>query len=492
MEFPKLVGKARFLFEDNGSIRERTIRSGIWISIASGIVRFFEFVRSMVLARILLPELFGIMAIVLFVRGAVDVITSTSFKSALIYRQDDVEAAANTAWTLNILRGAVLFGFLLVVSPAVASFYQEPLLSPAIRFIAFALLIESFGNINTVVFEKELNYQKITIGRIFTSTVSIVTVLALAYIYRSIWALLFGSLLTSCSNMLITYVIQPKRPRLCFDKRLARELFHYGKFVTGTSILVFFTLTAADVVLGKLLSLKELGYYSYAFTLANLPTTHVSAVISEIVFSAYNAIKSDARKLISAFQNIFKLVAIVAIPAGVGIFALAEEIVVYVLGPGWQPAIAPLKVLVVFGVIRSLAATTGPILTAIGKPNVVFWVVLFKFCLITVLLYPLIRLYGTVGAALALTLPIIIEQVVLWYLIRRAFNIGLMPFITTVARIFLISLVMLGAIVVLKRLVPITSVSYIFMNVFAGVVVYGVLIWSLDKESVKEVCGIKR
>ncbi|MBU5613493.1 lipopolysaccharide biosynthesis protein [Geomonas azotofigens] len=490
--FPKLKGKAKFLFEADGTIKERTIRSGIWISMASGLVRVFEFVRSMVLARLLLPELFGIMAIVLFVMGAVNVVTSTSFKSALIYRQDDIEDAANTAWTLNIIRGGLLFVILLILAPAVATFYKESVLNSAIRFIAFSLLIESFGNINTVVYEKELNYRRITIAKIFTSVINIATVLILAWVYRNIWALLVGSLMSSCFNTITTYIIQTKKPRLCFDKKLAAELFHYGKFVTGTSILVFFTLTAADVVLGKLLTFRELGYYSYAFTIANLPTTHITAVISEIVFSAYNAIKSDTEKLISAFQKIFKFIAIVAVPAGFGIYALSGEIVLYILGPGWQPTLAPLRVLIIFGVIRSLAATTGPILTAIGKPNVMFWIVLFKFCLIVCLLYPLITFYGTVGAALALTIPIVIEQFALWYMIKKAFSVSLLPFIATVIRVSCFSLLMLAAIEMLKVLVPVTSLLYIFLNVVFGVVVYGALVWLLDKESVKDLGALRR
>jgi lipopolysaccharide exporter len=471
--FKKYIDKiTKFLLRSDGSLRDRMIRSGIWISVASGCMRVFEFTRSVVLARLLVPELFGIMSIVLFVRGAIDVLTSTSFKSALIYRQDDIDEAANTAWTLNILRGVLLFIFMFAVAPFVAIFYKEPTLNIAIRFISFAFLVESFSNINMVLYEKNLDYRVITIARIITSFINIVTVILLAWIYRNIWALLIGSFLSSCFSMTITYIIQPKKPKFFFDKKVALELFHYAKFVTGAGIFVFFTLSIADVVLGKLLSLQQLGYYSYAFTLANLPSTHITSVISEMIFPAYNAIKSDLEKLRQSFLKIFKVISIVSIPAAFGIMALSHEIIVVLLGVKWEPAVAPLRVLIIFGLIRSLASTTGPVLMALGKPNVVFWIVLAKFFLIAGLLYPCIREWGTVGAALALTLPMIIEQLLLWYIIKRVLSFDLMPFVHAITGTFIFSGIMYAVLVICKQFVPITTFPLLFANVLLGIVTY--------------------
>ena len=486
-----LKNAARFLLDADGTVRVRTIRSGIWISFASAVIRVLEFVRSIVLARLLVPELFGVMAIVLCVRGAVDVVTSTSFKSALIYKQEDIEETANTAWTLNIIRGVFLFVLMLVIAPYVSVFYNEPSLNFAIRFIAFSLLVESFSNINTVILEKSLNYRSITTAKIVSSFINITVVLLLAYVYQNIWSLLIGNFLSSCFNVISTYIIQPKKPKFKFNKTVAADLFQYAKYVTGTGILVFFTLTMADIVLGKLLSLKELGYYSYAFTLANLPTTHITAVVSEIIFSAYNAIKSDVAKLKVVFLKIFRIISIVAVPAGVGIYALADEIIIVMLGPDWQPAIAPLRVLVFFGVIRSLAATTGPILTAVGKPKVVFWIVFSKFCFIACLIYPSIKYYGTVGAAFSLTAPIAIEQLLLWYIIKKELKISLLPFLHSVVKALGFSLIMLLVILVFKTLMPINSVISLLAAISVGIAAYALMTFNFENKIIQDFYELK-
>jgi O-antigen/teichoic acid export membrane protein len=486
------IGKAiEFLFSSDGTLKERTVRSGIWISIASGCIRVFEVTRTIVLARLLVPELFGVMSIVLFVKGAIDVTTNTSFNSALIYRQDNIRETANTAWTLNILRGFFLCSLVYGVAPLVAVFYKEPILNSALRFISFALIVESLNNINVVIYEKNLDYRLITIFRIISSFINIVIVVLLAWVYRNIWALLVGSFLSSCFNMIITYVIQPKKPQLLFNKKIAIELFHYAKYITGAGVLVFLTLSMADVVLGKLLNLEQLGYYSYAFMLANLPSTHVTSVISEVIFPAYNTIKFDLEKISKAFFKIFRIVSLVSIPAAFGIMALSHEIIVVLLGQKWEPAVAPLRVLIVFGLIRSLAATTGPLLTAMGKQQVVFWIVFLKFCLIGALLYPCIRLWGTVGAALALTLPMLIEQLFLWYVIKKVVSLKLRSFVQAVLKAFIVSVIMWLTIIIFKLLLPSTSLLLLFVSVFFGIVVYGTITWALDKKFLIELLEFK-
>lgn len=481
-----------FLLRTDGTVRERTIRSGLWISAASGCIRILEFTRTIVLARLLVPELFGLMSIVLFFRGAIDVFTSTSFGSALIYRQDDLEEAANTAWTLNILRGLLLFVGTFVAAPLVAAFYGQTILTTALRFIAFAFVVESFGNINTVIYEKSLNYRVITIARIITSFANIFVVILMAWLYRNIWALLIGSFMASFSSAAMSFVIQRKWPRLGFNKTLSLELFHYAKYLTGSGILVFLTLNGADVVLGKLLSMQQLGYYSYAFALANLPATHITSVVSEVIFPAYNAIKSDLEKLRAAFLKIFKIISMVSIPAAFGILALSREIIVLLLGAKWEPAVAPLRVLIIFGLVRSLAATSGPILNAIGKPEVVFWVVFGKLCLIAALLVPFIRLWGTVGAAVALTVPMLMEQVFLWQVIRKLLKVDLMPFVTSTATTLLLSVLMSSAIALAKKFLTIETLPVLLVNIVGGFAFYATLTCLFNKGAVLELAELRR
>ncbi len=408
----------RFLSSTSGTLKARTIRGGIYITGATLLTYLFDLLTSIVLARILLPEIFGVMSIVLFVRGGIEVFTQTNFKSALIFKRGDIERSADTAWVLNALRGVVLAAFVVLASPLISRFYGEPLLGRALRFLALVFIVQGFSNINMVLFDKSLDFRKVAIARA-GSLLYGVAVIALGWVLRSVWALLFGIALRSVYDFAVSFLIQKKRPRFAFDRKIALELFHYSKYVTGTGILVFLTTRGDDAVVGKLLNLTALGYYTYAYTIANLPATHLTRVVSEIIFPSYSAINDDPARMGKVFLTVHKFIGHVTIPFGVLLAVFSREIVVLVLGPKWEPAVAPLRVLIVFGVVRSLAATTGPLFKAVGRPDLMFRIVLVKLLVILALIIPLTRSFGLAGASLAVTVPMVAEQLYLWTILKR-------------------------------------------------------------------------
>ncbi len=209
------------------------MRSSVWITLSSLFSYVFDLVNSIVLARLLAPEVFGLVSIVVLIRLGIDVVTRTSFKHALIFRQDNDSGAADTAWVLNILRGVILFALIILAAPWISGFYSQPVLSKAIRFIALVFILDGFQNINLVLFEKSLDFKKIALSRIVRSFLSCIIVLCLAFVLRNLWALLIGILFNSFYNLIVSYLIQKKKPRFKFDKTLAGELIHYSKYVTG-------------------------------------------------------------------------------------------------------------------------------------------------------------------------------------------------------------------------------------------------------------------
>lgn len=472
---------AGFLSSTSGSLRVRTLRAGIWITGSTVALRLFEVVSSVLLARLLMPKAFGVVSIVLFIRNGIDVFTKTSFKAALIYRKNDVGAAADTAWVLNLCRGVLLAVMSFLAAPAIAGFFRDPALGPAIRFISVVFVLDGFSNVKLVLFDKSLNFKKIAVARVIGGFCSTGLVIALAFAWRSLWALLFGIVFNSVFDFVVSYLIQKETPRLAFDAKIARELFHYGKYVTGTGILVYLTTRGDDAVVGRLLGMEKLGFYAYAYAIANLPATHLTRVLSEIVFPSYSTVADDLPKLGQAYLAVHKLVAYVALPFGVLLAVFSREVVVLALGPGWASAVVPLRILIVFGVVRAFAATTGPVFKAVGRPSVMFWVVLAKLVLIVAILIPLIRLWGLAGAALAVTVPMVLEQFYLWAILKRM--IAVPP-----GRIFgqmgipaLSSSVMGAAIVLGKIAFPIGALGPLILVILGALLLHGGVSWAFDK-----------
>ena len=472
----------RFLNDASGTHRSKTVRSSMWIGLSSLIAKSFDLVISVILARLLVPEIFGLVGIVIFIQQGIEVLTQTSFKQALIYRQDNVEQSVDTAWILSVIRGFLLFVLVFSAAPWISEFYGQPLLSKAVRFIALIFILDGFYNINMVLFDKSLDFKKIAISRMLGSFLYGSVALSLALASKSIWALLIGMIFRSLYSLCVSYLIQKRKPRFHFSKKLAGELIRYSKYVTGAGILVFFTTRGDDAIIGKILGMRELGFYAYAYMIANLPATHVTNILSEVFFPSYSVISGDTEKLRKIYLSVCKFVAYIAIPTGAGIFVLSRELVVLLLGAQWEPVIGPLKILLLFGVTRSLAATTGPVFKAVGKPNIIFYLTLGKLVFILSIIYPLTKSFGIMGSSAAVTIPMVAEQLYLWVILKKILNVSLRDIGLQLSRPFITGLVTAGTLTSLRVYFPVEEVLALGFHILLGIAVCGALAFALDRK----------
>ena len=474
-----------------GPVKQKFLRSSLWLGIGSILLRSMELVRSIILARLLLPEIFGLMAILQLLRQGIQQFTRMSFGDAIIYRDTKIDESVNTAWILSIIRGLLLFVLLYILSPFISSFYGEDVLNIGIKVIAIVFIFDGFNNTYMVLYRKNIDFKKIAILNLITEFLGIVIVIALAYYLRNVWALLFGVLFSSFTKMLLSYRIAEKTPKFQFDKAIAWEMFHYSKYLTGVGILVFLTTRLDDALVGKLLGMKELGLYINAYFFANLPATHITAILAPLIFPTYAHYSEDQEKMNQLFLRVLKVVSIITIPAAFGILALSDEIASVLLGEVWTPMAPPLKVLVFFGLFHAIAACTGPLFKAMGKPNIIFWVIFWKFILILLFIYPLTTNYGILGTALAVTIPMTLEQFYLWVLVRRLTGISLNNMFSCLSKPVVISLVMYTLIILLKTVLPLTSIPLFFLYVLFGMLIYAIGVFIFDKDLINEIKSLK-
>ena len=478
-----------FLASTKGSHRDKTIRSGYWIGLSSLVVRSLEFIRFIILARILMPEVFGVMSIILIVSNSLEAFTQFNFKTVLIYKQQHVEESANTAWCLNIIRGCVLALCVYASAPYVAYFYKVPMLYPAIKLYSVLFLLNGLSNINTFLFEKELNFKKVAVLKIAVSAVNIIVAVYLAVVMRNIWALVYSYVIGGCFEALLTYIIQTKRPKFYFNKRLAKEIISYSLFIAGSGILFFLTTKIDDALIGKVLGMSALGYYTYAYKLANLPSTHITGVLSQVMFPSYSSIQNDISQLRSIFLKVYKFISFIAIPAAAGLFLAGDAIVYVILGQRWMPLVPALKVLCLFGLFGSLAGTTTPIFQAMGKPNIIFFVMLIKFLFILLLIYPLTSHYGIVGTAWAVTIPMIFEQVYLWRILSNALQFNISTIIRTIKGPIGGSLAMICFIIFIKAFINF-KFGALLVLISAAIFSYAITVFVIDRNYYNEVLRI--
>jgi O-antigen/teichoic acid export membrane protein len=202
----------------------------------------------------------------------------------------------------------------------------------------------------------------------------------------------------------MSYALHPYRPRLSFDRSKARELFRFGKWILGSSTVLFFLDQGDKGFIGRVIGTTMLGFYQMAYRISNLPATEFALVISLVTVPAYSKLQDKIEKLREAFLRVFQLTAFFSIPLAGLVLVLAPALTRIFLGEKWMPAAPVMQVLAVWGAVRSIISTTGPVFVAVGKPRLMTKYQFIQLCCLVVLIYPLSRQWGIVGTASAVVL----------------------------------------------------------------------------------------
>lgn len=437
--------------EDKESLYQKARRGGILIGLSNALKFFLTMVRIIVVARFLDPNELGLMGIVLFMLAILESLSQTGFDAALIQQKKEVGPYLNTAWTVSVARGIVLYSILFFCAPLVASFFNAHSAILLFKVVGIAFLFEGFKNIGVVVFRKELEFKKEFLFQQIEVFADIFLTIGLAIVLQSVWALVLGYIGGKGIKCLASYILHPYRPGLAFDKGKALELFRFGKHLLGSSIVILLITQGDDAVVGKLLGVTALGFYVMAYKISNMPATSITHVVSQVAFPTYSKLQDDPKRLHNGYIKALKYIAIVSVPVSGGLFVLAPELVKFFLGERWIEMVPAMRILCVFGMLRSLAGTTGPLFQGVGRPDIITKLNLAKLVLIAALIVPLTLRYGIVGASLAVTIPMIMEQSFSWHVCARIIKGKVRQILAVVAPSFAGTLLMMSFLGLLKQ-----------------------------------------
>lgn len=395
----KIVEKVKRLLQPGEGLAQRTVRSGFWVAALRVTDRAFKLVRTIILARLLAPNDFGLMGIALLMMAVLETFSQTGFEQALIQKKQNIEGYLDSAWTVLVLRGSLLFVVLWLISPYAAIFFNVPQAKLVMQVIGISLLLRAFSNVAVIYFQKELEFNKQFILEVSGTLADFIVAVSAALILRSVWALVFGLLAGNAARLVVSYLIHPYRPTFTSDLGKAKELFVFGKWLFGASILLFLIKQGDDAFVGKLLGATMLGFYQMAYRISNIPTTEITHVISQVTFPAYSKLRDNIPKLREAYLKVLQVTAFLSFPIAGLIFVLAPDFTKIFLGEKWMPIVPAMQIFCVLGINRSIAAASGPIFLATGRPDIEAKLPAAQLLLLAILIYPLTAKWGIAGTA---------------------------------------------------------------------------------------------
>lgn len=455
------------------SVQSRMARGAVWMVLFKLVERSLGLVSTLILARLLMPADFGIVAMAMSFVLMAELLTAFGFDIAIIQNQQATEDHYNTAWTGNLLLGAGIALLMLGLAVPIAGFYQRPELVPVVCALAFGPLFAGAENIGVVAFRKELDFRREFAFQISRKLIAFCVVVPLALILRNYWALVAGTLVSKFASTVISYLMHPFRPRLTLVQ--FRSLFRFSRWLLFNNVVSFFKERSSDFFIGRLLGAPSLGVYNIAYEFANLPTTELGAPINRALLPGFAKLK-EVDEVRSAYGHAVALLAMLALPAAAGIYAIAPVLVPVILGPKWLAAVPLMQVLAFNGALLLFHASMCTVLVGRGFPERVTLANAIYVAVLLILLGVFAWHAGLEGAAFAVLATSLACTPVYLYEMRRCLGVEMSAFARAVFRPAAAAALMVA---VLRMLLP-SAAEHLSLGMAAAWLGGGIVVGALS------------
>ncbi len=383
----------------NSDIARKAAHGVFWNFLAFGLSKGLVLLTLAILARLLTKDSFGLVAVALVAINYLSIVKDLGLGVALIQRRGDIEEAADTVFTLNLVVGFILTLVVFPIAPYVASYFADPQITPILRWLGVSFLINAIGAVHMVRLRRELDFRRKLIPDMGNAIVKGVVSISMAFSGFGVWSLVFGQLAGALVSTVIVWLVFPWRPRISVNRSLAKGLLKYGVSVMGIDALSIIAESLASIIVGRFFGMALLGVYSLAYRLPEMLVISNLWVMGAVVFPVFSAIQDQAEDIRKGLLATIRIIEMIATPVCLGLIVAADPIIRVFFGEQWLDTIPILRILAIHAWIYSIGFHFGDIYKAIGRPDI-----LLKLSILTiVIVLPGLLIgagYGLTGIAL--------------------------------------------------------------------------------------------
>jgi lipopolysaccharide exporter len=373
--------------------------------------KFLYFVRLLILARLLVPEDFGLLAIAVTAVGFFVNVTDFGMIPALVQQKEVDEKEYDTAWTIGVARALGIAVIVVFSAPLIGRIFAEPRSVDVIRVLAVRPLLDALASIRVANLMRNLQFRPLAILRGAEALVATIVSIVLA-VPLGVWALVAGVLAGAAANTVLSYVLVPHRPRLSFDANSSKRLIRFGQWIFLASVVTMLGQYLLRVVISRQLGAGALGLYFLAAQLAYLPAQVSSEVVGSVAFPLFARLQSDIQQARRAFRAMVVGMAAFLYPACLMIIVLAGPFVAGVLGPKWNGTEPVIQILVLAAAIGIFGDAVVETVKGFGRPDQLALMASVQNIVLLSLVWALSSKFGIVGAALAWLPAVVASQII--------------------------------------------------------------------------------
>ena len=456
---------------DNTITKKKIITSFIWKTMEKGGAQIIQFVISIILARMLSPSDYGILALITVFINLANAFVQSGFGTALIQDKDSGDLEFSTVFYFSIFASIVFYIILFFAAIPIANFYQTPILIKIIRILSVSLLFNSIASIQNSYLSKELNFKKNFIGSIFSITISGLIGIFLAYKQFGMWALVGQNLSYSFLTFFIFLIILDWKPKLLFSFTKFKKLFSFSwKILISNLIRTFFN-NVQNLIIGKYFNTSQLGIYNRGQNFPQIITNTLDGSIQSVLFPTLSSKNNDIEYIKNTMRKSISLSAYILLPCIFGMAAVAEPMVITLLSEKWKESIPFMQIACIGFAFIPIQSANLTAITSIGRSDIYLRLEVIKR-IVTVIVLVITTPIGIIAMAIGQAICNILFSFINAFPNKRLLNYTYKEQLEDLLPSLFISIIMSVSILLLNKVISILPLLTLILDIVLGITLY--------------------
>lgn len=441
-----------------------------WSGIDNVGLTIVKIIISIILARLLSPADFGLMAMISIFIAVAESLVQGGFGSALIRKAYITQIDYSTTFIFNLITSFSLYALLFFSSPLIASFFNQPNLDILTKVVAFVFVIHSFGYIQQVILRKSLAFKKLAIINVFSSVTGGFAGIGMALAGFGVWSLVAQLLTKACTASLMFWRLGSWKMDLSWDKQSFKENFTFGYKLTLAQIINSIAFNAYNLVIGKIYNVSILGTYYQAKKLSEMPTSVIRSVFYSVSFPVLSSVQQDDKRLIKIYLQLMRSAAFITFPVMILLSVIARPLILVLLTEKWLDSIQYFQILCFSGMLLPLMGITVNIPLIKGRSDVVLKLEIFFKAQMIFFLF-ITAFMGLKAMIFGILVQVLVQFLVNLVYVSRFLNISFIKQLANIFDLFFISCIAAGITYLLKYMITnsvilLVSQSTLFVSIY--------------------------
>ena len=470
-------------------LKSKAVKGVIWTAISKFSVQGLLLLTTAILARLLMPEDFGIIGMAAIITVAIGIVTDQGLAAAIIQKKELNDLHLSSTFWAGIALGCLLFILGVTGSKFMAAYYRNAAVGPVVRVLSLGFVIGSIGMVHKAQLKRYLDFRRLAIIEIYGVLANAVISIGFAFSGFGVWSIVWGLLARSIIVTIFLWLKVSWRPQILFHWDSFKELFSFSANVLGNDIVIYINSNVPYVVIGRILGSTILGFFTIAFNLVTLPIYSFAAIVSKVAFPTFSRVQDDLSAIQHGYTKSLTFISSITFPLLAGLMVVAPEFVFVVFGGKWSEAVLPVQILCPMALLRSVGTTRGALFQARGRSDIELKWNCCYFIPLCIAAYWGSR-QGLIEATAAITTLFIIAFPIIQYITNRLIQLDSKRYLKSLAPTA-VSTIMMALVVSVVRTIllmhaDLSNFMLLVVCIITGAIVYYLALHSIDKTVMKE------